>query len=55
VRALELGHQNPLITDSDLDAIRCDPRYDDLLARWDQEMARRHRQAKRNRESAKTD
>lgn len=29
-------------SDSDLDALRDDPRYDDLLERWDQNMARKH-------------
>jgi beta-lactamase regulating signal transducer with metallopeptidase domain/Tfp pilus assembly protein PilF len=31
-------------SDSDLDAIRDDPRYDQMLDRWDQKMAREHRE-----------
>jgi beta-lactamase regulating signal transducer with metallopeptidase domain/tetratricopeptide (TPR) repeat protein len=31
-------------TDNDLDAIRDDPRYDAMLDRWDQKMAREHRE-----------
>lgn len=33
-------------TDSDLDGIRNDPRYDQLLQRWDENMAKHHREKK---------
>jgi len=41
-------------TDSDLDAIRDDPRYGDLLERWDQKMAKEHREEHKDHEVEKT-
>ncbi|HET7498144.1 MAG TPA: M56 family metallopeptidase [Candidatus Eisenbacteria bacterium] len=37
-------------SDSDLDALRGDRRYDDLLERWDQKMAKEHREKKQEKD-----
>lgn len=41
-------------SDSDLDAIRSDPRYGAMLDRWDEKMAKEHREQKKDREAEKT-
>ncbi|HEU4764506.1 MAG TPA: M56 family metallopeptidase [Candidatus Eisenbacteria bacterium] len=40
-------------SDSDLDALRGDRRYDDLLERWDQKMAKEHREKKKEKDKDK--
>ena len=41
-------------SDTDLDALRGDPRYDALLERWDHKMAKQHREVGKDREVEKT-
>jgi len=40
-------------SDSDLDPLRGDRRYDDLLERWDQKMAKEHREKKKDKDKDK--
>jgi hypothetical protein len=42
-------------SDSDLDALRGDRRYDDLLERWDQKMAKEHREKKKEEKDKEGD
>ena len=42
-------------SDTDLDALRDDPRYKAMLERWDQKMAKEHREKQRAEERQKTD
>jgi tetratricopeptide (TPR) repeat protein len=42
-------------SDTDLDALRGDPRYGAMLDRWDQKMAKEHREKQRDEEKQKTD
>lgn len=49
----EIGEHAGL--DDDLDALRGDPRFGAILDRWDQKMARQHREAQRAEEKRKTD
>jgi hypothetical protein len=37
-------------SDSDLDPLRGDRRYDDLLEHWDQKMAKEHREKKKEKD-----
>ena len=49
----EIGEHAGL--DTDLDALRGDPRFGAILDRWDQKMARQHREMQRAEEKRKTD
>lgn len=49
----EIGEHAGL--DEDLDALRGDPRFGAILDRWDQKMAREHREMQRAEEKQKTD
>lgn len=49
----EIGQHAGL--DTDLDALRGDPRFGAILDRWDQKMARQHREMQRAEEKRKTD
>jgi hypothetical protein len=42
-------------SDTDLDALRGDPRYRAMLDRWDEKMAKQHREKQRAREKQRTD
>jgi len=42
-------------TDTDLDALRGDPRYDAMLKRWDEKMAKEHRESQKADSKQRTD
>jgi hypothetical protein len=42
-------------SDTDLDALRGDPRYKAMLDRWDEKMAKEHRERQRAKETLSTD